>query len=128
MAKKKPAAARKPGATASKGRTYKAVGVSGRAPRVGIARPGRSAHITEAIYGAAGVIGFVRDAPAARKRVRKNMDMDQDKLDIAKRVLGARTETDAVDAALDLVAFQGEVFAGVDRAVAAGGFANVFDD
>ena len=67
-------------------------------------------------------------SPARGRRVRKNMDMDQDKLDIAKRVLGARTETEAVDAALDLVAFQGEVFSGIERAVAAGGFADMYDD
>jgi hypothetical protein len=52
--------------------------------------------------------------------VRKNMVMDQAKLSLAKRVLGARTETEAVDAALDLVAFRAEVFAGLDALAATG--------
>jgi hypothetical protein len=67
-------------------------------------------------------------APSGGRRVRKNMDMDQGKLDLAKRALGVRTETDAVDAALDLVVFQAEVFSGIDQAVAAGGFADVYED
>ncbi len=54
------------------------------------------------------------------------MDMDQNKLDAAKKILGVRTETDAVDAALDLVLFQSEVRAGIDRMVAAGGSATSY--
>ncbi len=49
------------------------------------------------------------------------MDMDQAKLDAARRFFGARTETEAVDAALDLAAFQAEVAAAIDRMVKAGG-------
>jgi hypothetical protein len=56
------------------------------------------------------------------------MDMDQAKLDTARRFFGARTETEAVDAALDLAAFQSEVAAGIDRMVRAGGLANIFDE
>ena len=67
-------------------------------------------------------------APRRGARVRKNMDMDQAKLDAAKRILGVRTETEAVDAALDLVAFQAEVFAGIDRAAESGGFADIYDE
>ncbi|MDQ3519867.1 MAG: hypothetical protein M3466_15885, partial [Gemmatimonadota bacterium] len=58
---------------------------------------------------------------------RKNMDMDQNKLDAAKKILGVRTETDAVDAALDLVLFHSEVRAGIDRMVAAGGIGDVYE-
>lgn len=54
------------------------------------------------------------------KWVRKNMAMDQRKLALAKAYLGARTETETVDAALDLVAFQAEVVAGLRAAAAAG--------
>lgn len=61
-----------------------------------------------------------RAAPAFK---RKNMLMDQRKLDVAKAVLGADTETAAVDAALDLVVFRAEVLTGLDRVVAAGGVA-----
>lgn len=52
---------------------------------------------------------------------RKNMLIDQRKLDAAKSALGAATETAAVDAALDLVVFRAEVFRGLDALVAAGG-------
>lgn len=52
---------------------------------------------------------------------RKNMLMDQRKLDLAKAALGVATETEAVDAALDLVAFRSELFHGLDELAAAGG-------
>jgi len=52
--------------------------------------------------------------------VRKNMAMDQRKLTLAKEFLGARTETETVDTALDLVAFQAEVFASLDALAGAG--------
>ncbi|MGQ0549169.1 MAG: hypothetical protein ACT4PY_05840 [Armatimonadota bacterium] len=54
------------------------------------------------------------------KWVRKNMAMDPRKLAVAKAYLGVETETDAVDAALDLVAFQAEVAGGLRAAAAAG--------
>jgi hypothetical protein len=52
---------------------------------------------------------------------RKNIFIDQRKLDAAKAALGADTETATVDAALDLVVFRAEVFRGLDALVAAGG-------
>lgn len=52
---------------------------------------------------------------------RKNMLIDQTKLDAAKLALGVDTETAAVDAALDLVVFRTEVFRGLDALAAAGG-------
>ena len=52
---------------------------------------------------------------------RKNMDMDVRKLAEARRILGAATETETVDRALDYVVFQGEVFAALDRLADAGG-------
>ena len=54
------------------------------------------------------------------KWVRKNMAMDPHKLALAKAYLGVETETETVDAALDLVTFQAEVGTGL-RAAAAGG-------
>jgi len=54
---------------------------------------------------------------------RKNMLIDQRKLDAAKAALGVATETAAVDAALDLVVFRTEVFRGLDALVDAGGLA-----
>lgn len=59
--------------------------------------------------------------PAARKR--KNILVDQRKLDAAKIALGAPTETATIDAALYLVVFRSEVFDALDRVAADGGFA-----
>ena len=70
-------------------------------------------------------------SPAGRPRrgeawPRKNMAMDPRKLAAAKRYLGVATETEAVDAALDLVAFQGEVLSGLQALVAAGPWQSPF--
>lgn len=64
-------------------------------------------------------------AKTRRVMKRKNMLMDQRKLDLAKATLGADTETAAVDAALDLVVFRSEVFDGLDQLVAVGGLATI---
>ena len=56
---------------------------------------------------------------------RKNMLMDQRKLDLAKAALGTATETETVDTALDLVAFRSELFRGLDELSAAGGVASI---
>jgi len=58
---------------------------------------------------------------------RKNIVIDQRKLDLAKALLQAPTETATVDQALDLIAFQKEVFAGIDRMVELGGL-EAFED
>jgi hypothetical protein len=47
--------------------------------------------------------------------VRKNLRLNQAKLDRARRILGTKTETETVDQALDLVAFRNEVMDGVRR-------------
>ncbi len=60
------------------------------------------------------------------KWVRKNMAMDQAKLTRAKRLLGVATETEAVDAALDLIAFRAEVVSGVEKLAGMGGFEDHF--
>lgn len=72
-------------------------------------------------------------ATASRKRstaqwTRKNIVIDQRKLNAARKVLHAPTETATVDQALDLIAFQGEVFAGIDRLIALGGIDDSFKD
>jgi len=54
------------------------------------------------------------------------MDMDAAKLTKAQELLGARTETEAVDMALDYVLFQGEVMGALDRLSALGGLDDVF--
>lgn len=60
-------------------------------------------------------------AQVRRVMRRKNMLVDQRKLDAAKKALGAHTETAAVDAALDLVVFRTEIFHGLDTLAALGG-------
>lgn len=54
------------------------------------------------------------------------MAMDPKKLALAKRHLGVKTETEAVDAALDLVAFQAEVLRGLETLAAVGPIRDVF--
>lgn len=76
----------------------------------------------------------VQVSPRRRRRAtpgawtRKNLLIDQRKLDRAKTLLGVPTETAAVDLALDFVAFRGEVFAGIDRLLAVGGLRDPFKD
>lgn len=63
---------------------------------------------------------------ATSARARKNMDMDAEKLAKAQALLGASSETETVDMALDYVVFQGEVFGALDRLAATGGLDHVF--
>lgn len=60
--------------------------------------------------------------------VRKNMRMDQVKLDRAREILGTKTETETVDAALDLIAFRKEVIGGVRKLAGSKIARNIFDD
>ena len=61
---------------------------------------------------------------------RKNLILDQQKIDRARELLGAATETEAITRALDAVAemahFEAEVEAGFDILVGAGGFVDAF--
>jgi hypothetical protein len=58
--------------------------------------------------------------------VRKNLNIDQRKLDVARKALGAKTETETVDAALDAIAFRKELSEGVRRLRAAGGLKDIY--
>ena len=58
--------------------------------------------------------------------VRKNMQIDQRKLDAARVALGTKTETDTVDAALDAIAFRRELLEGIRRVRAAGGIRDIY--
>jgi hypothetical protein len=82
--------------------------------------------------------GVVRDRrPKSRGRsrarriragwVRKNVVMDQRKLDAARRALGVETETEAIDLALDFVAFRRELAQGIAAMRRAGGIEDVFE-
>ena len=59
---------------------------------------------------------------------RKNLNVDQAKLDRAVAILGARSETDAIDQALDLVLFREELIGGIGRLSGSGGVENFFDE
>ena len=60
--------------------------------------------------------------------VRKNMQIDQRKLDAARAVLGTATETETVDAALDAIAFRQELIEGVRHVRAAGGIRDIYNE
>jgi Arc/MetJ family transcription regulator len=60
--------------------------------------------------------------------VRKNIHIDQRKLDSVRKILGVTTETEAVDAALDAIALRKELSSGIRRARAAGGLIDIYKD
>ena len=60
--------------------------------------------------------------------VRKNLHIDQRKLNVARKALGVKTETEAVDAALDAIAFRQQISEGVRRLRAAGGLKDIYRD
>lgn len=59
--------------------------------------------------------------------VRKNVVMDQRKLDAARHALGVETETEAIDLALDFVAFRREIAAGIAAVRRSGDVDDVFE-
>ena len=52
--------------------------------------------------------------------------MNVSKLERARHILGAQTDTETVERALDAVIFQGEVFDALDRLAEAGGLSFVY--
>ena len=71
-----------------------------------------------------------RDSTTAHRIRRKNLLLDQLKIDRAKRIFRASTETEAIhralDAAADLEAFQRELDKGFDTLIGAGVFTDRF--
>jgi hypothetical protein len=59
--------------------------------------------------------------------VRKNVVMDQRKLDVARRALGVDTETETIDQALDFVAFREELAKGFAAVSRSGGIEDVLE-
>lgn len=70
-----------------------------------------------------------RQRPSGRRAgwVRKNVVMDQRKLDVARRALGVASETEAIDQALDFVAFREELAKGFTAVRRSGGVDDVFE-
>jgi hypothetical protein len=64
---------------------------------------------------------------AAESPRKKNYRLHQSKIDRAMQILGARTETEAIEQALDMIAFQDEMLASVDTMYGSG-VVNVFDE
>jgi hypothetical protein len=69
-----------------------------------------------------------RSTARPERWVRKNMIVDQRKLDAARRALRANTDTEAVDRALDLVAFRQELTRGIAAMRKAGPIDDAFEE
>ena len=66
--------------------------------------------------------------PHRREIRRKNLNIDQTKLDRVVDLLGAQTETEAIDQALELLLLREELLEGIARIAGTGGVENVFAD
>lgn len=64
---------------------------------------------------------------AAESPRKKNYRLHQSKIDRAMQILGTRTETETIEQALDMIAFQDEMLASVDTMYGSG-VVNVFDE
>jgi len=71
---------------------------------------------------------FMAPERISARRVRKNMDMDPAKLAAVKKILGALTETEAVERAFDEIIFEHKVSAGLDKLTETGGLPKVDPD
>ena len=58
---------------------------------------------------------------------RKNVNIDQVKLDRVRAILGAESETQAIDQALSMLLLRDELLAGVARIAGTGGVTNFFE-
>jgi hypothetical protein len=72
----------------------------------------------------------MRSAKRPARLKRKNLILDQAKIDRARKILGAATETEAITRALDAVndleVFRREVDRGLNKLVGKGGFSDHF--
>lgn len=57
---------------------------------------------------------------------RKNYYLDERKIRRVRKILGVRTETEAIDAALDLVEFRGEIIKSLQKVAGKGGVEKIF--
>ncbi len=79
-----------------------------------------------------GHYGEIAEGRGSGEVRRKNLNIDQGLLDQARRVLGVRTETEAVElglgAVIELVEFHRDMLDGFDRLMASGGFQHDTDE
>jgi hypothetical protein len=59
---------------------------------------------------------------------RKNVNIDQAKLDRVRELLGADSETEAIDQALSLLLLREELIEGVAKIAGTGGVTNYFEE
>jgi hypothetical protein len=59
---------------------------------------------------------------------RKNVNIDQSKLDRVREILGADSETEAIDQALSLLLLREELVQGVEKIAGTGGVTNYFEN
>ena len=57
---------------------------------------------------------------------RKNFYLDQKEIVRAKKILGTRTETETIDAALDLVIFRRDILRSLEKVAGKGGVEKIF--
>ena len=57
---------------------------------------------------------------------RKNYYLDENKIRRVRSILGAKTETEAIDAALDLVVFRKDILKSLEKVAGKGGVERVF--
>ncbi len=70
---------------------------------------------------------------ASKRRIepeirRKNVNIDQAKLDRVRQLLGAQSETEAIDQALSMLLLREELIEGIERIAGTGGVKNVFEN
>jgi hypothetical protein len=59
---------------------------------------------------------------------RKNVNIDQSKLDRVKELLNAGSETEAIDQALSMLLLREELLEGIEKIGGTGGVTNYFED
>jgi hypothetical protein len=59
-------------------------------------------------------------------RKRKNYYLDETKIRRVRTILGVKTETEAIDAALNLVVFRKEILTSLEKVAGKGGVEKVF--
>jgi hypothetical protein len=68
----------------------------------------------------------VRDADMKANLKRKNYYLDERKIRRVRAILGAKTETEAIDAALNLVVFRKQILKSLQKVAGKGGVEKIF--